>query len=150
MNSLKRENVLAVIDVLQEGGSPNSAEVMRQLLQDHDTLQSRLESLEKVKTYSIGEATNRIIFKANGIENVGDMQRVFDTVEVALESLEKGAEIMRSALEDIASGEVTRSFCRGPFDSEQVELATADDMINRAAGALSFIDTAMQSANKGE
>lgn len=57
-------------------------------------LQSRLESLEKVKVYKIGEATNRLVFQANGIENVSDMQRVFDAVEVVLESLEKDAALL--------------------------------------------------------
>lgn len=37
-----------------------------------------------VATYHIGSVTMRYVFQPNGIENVADMQRVFDAVEEVL------------------------------------------------------------------
>ena len=61
-----------------------------------------------------------------------------------LDALEKDAETMRVALEDIASGEILRSYCHDPECREQIEVANANDMASRAAGALSWIGAAMQ------
>lgn len=60
-----------------------------------------------------------------------------------LEAAQKDAATMRSALEDIASGEITREHCQGPHCVEELGIATADELSSRAAGALSFIDAAM-------
>lgn len=100
---------------------------------------------------------NEIIDRACNIECVtqDDAKAVAALADLAvklqsrLEPLEKDAAQMRAALADIASGEVMRIHAFGPFAIEQPEAATADDMMNRAASTLFFIDAAMQ-ANKGE
>lgn len=66
-----------------------------------------------------------------------------------LEAAKLEAATMRSALEEIASGEIIREHCHGPHCTEELGIATADEMSSRAAGALSFIDAAM-AATKGE
>lgn len=53
-----------------------------------------------------------------------------------VQELEASQEHLKNALEDIASGEITRSHCVGPHCTEDVGLATADEMASRAAGAL--------------
>ena len=53
-----------------------------------------------------------------------------------VQELEASQEHLKNALEDIASGEITRSHCVGPHCIEDVGLATADEMASRAAGAL--------------
>jgi len=45
----------------------------------------RAERLTDMKTYDIGPLTMEYVFKRAGIENVSDMQAVFDAVEGALE-----------------------------------------------------------------
>ena len=57
------------------------------------------------------------------------------------------AATMRSALEDIASGEIVREHCHGPHCTEELGIATADEMSSRAAGALFFIESAQGASN---
>lgn len=57
-----------------------------------------------------------------------------------LEAEQRDCATMRSALEAIASGEITREYCHGPHCVEELGIATADELSSRAAGALSFID----------
>lgn len=53
-----------------------------------------------------------------------------------VQELEASREHLKNALEDIASGEITRSHCVGPHCTEEIGVATADEMASRAAGAL--------------
>lgn len=47
---------------------------------------------------------------------------------------------LRDALLAIASGEIMRSHCTGPHCTEELGVATADEMASRAAGALDWDD----------
>lgn len=104
-------------------------------------LQSHLESLEK----GLLDRNEACLSLNSVIQRMAE-----DNIKRCeqMQALEKDAETMRSALEDIASGEVTRSYCHGPECFEQVENANAEDMASRAAGALSWLDAAMQSAQE--
>ena len=51
---------------------------------------------------------------------------------------------LRDALSDIASGEIMRSHCTGPHCTEELGVATADEMASRAAGALDWDDRIAQ------
>lgn len=47
---------------------------------------------------------------------------------------------LRDALSDIASGEIMRSHCIGPHCTEELGVATADELSSRAYGALDWDD----------
>ena len=47
---------------------------------------------------------------------------------------------LRDALLDIASGEIMRSHCTGPHCTEELGVATADELASRASGALDWDD----------
>ena len=51
---------------------------------------------------------------------------------------------LRDALSDIASGEIMRSHCVGPHCTEELGIATADELSSRAAGALNWDDLVAQ------
>ena len=55
-----------------------------------------------------------------------------------LAQLRESRKHLHDALEDIASGEILRSHCIGPHCTEEVGVATADEMASRAAGALDW------------
>lgn len=57
----------------------------------------------------------------------------------ATQALRDDIETMGSALADIASGEIVRMGCVGPNCTEELGIATADEMSSRAAGALEWI-----------
>ena len=61
---------------------------------------------------------------------------LLERLNARVQELEASQEHLKNALEDIASGEITRSHCVGPHCTEDVGLATADEMASRAAGAL--------------
>lgn len=89
---IKHENVCVLRENFQ--ATTVQLEGSREKLIEHILeLQSRLESLEQenLKVYHIGAKTEELVFRRNGIQNVADMQAVFDAVEGALESLEKDA-----------------------------------------------------------
>lgn len=47
------------------------------------------ETAPEVATYQIGERTMKRVFEASGIENVADLQAVFDAVEAALAKMDR-------------------------------------------------------------
>lgn len=72
---------------------------------------------------------------------IGDMLiagRELRRLHARVQELEAAQANLTSALEDIASGEITRSHCIGPHCTEEIGVATADEMASRAAGALDW------------
>ena len=67
-----------------------------------------------------------------------DHQREVAQLQARVAELEAARAHLREALEDIASGEITRSHCTGPHCVEELGVATADEMASRAAGALDW------------
>lgn len=61
-----------------------------------------------------------------------------DVLRARLEKAEQRIGHLGSALGDIASGEILRSNCNGPHCTEEMGVATADEMAGRAAGALEW------------
>lgn len=61
-----------------------------------------------------------------------------DVLRERLEKAEQRIGHLGSALGDIASGEILRSHCYGPHCTEEMGIATADEMSGRAAGALEW------------
>lgn len=72
--------------------------------------------------------------------SLADAQAEIARLRGALEKTEQRCEHLRSALSDIAGGEITRSHCVGPHCVEELGVATADEMSSRAAGALDWDD----------
>lgn len=82
---------------------------------------------------------------ANAFERMACELERLHAVEQEAQRLRAENETMGSALADIASGEIVREHCVGPHCTEELGLATADEMSSRAAGALSWIDAARAS-----
>ncbi len=69
--------------------------------------------------------------KPNDLAASTELRRLHARVQ----ELEASQDHLKNALKDIASGEITRSHCVGPHCTEEVCVATADEMASRAAGA---------------
>ena len=61
-------------------------------------------------------------------------------LEAELAQLRESRKHLHDALSDIASGEIMRSHCTGPHCTEELGVATADELASRASGALDWDD----------
>ena len=70
--------------------------------------------------------------------------RLGNDARAELAQLRQAKDSLRAALADIASGEIMRSHCVGPHCTEELGIATADELSSRAAGALNWDDLVAQ------